>query len=148
MCLPPHIGCLCRSKRQRYFAMTAGALLCLQTLYTAVLVASLGSVLAQADCRYPWTLLAILELVQVGWVDGLGVLGWRAEWADGLWLGAVRAFSCLASPEILAPTWLPMLAPQNRVDTTCLSAPCPALPRSGSSSLQSCCSCWRAWKTC
>lgn len=44
----------CRSKRQRYFGITAAVLLALQTGYTAAYVASYAVVLSAKNCKKPY----------------------------------------------------------------------------------------------
>ena len=53
------------NRRQTYFSKTAGALLCLQLLHSAVYVAALGAALDQEGCAFPWAAVAALEFVRV-----------------------------------------------------------------------------------
>lgn len=55
----------CRSARQRYFTSTAAALLAIQLAGSSVYVAAVALELAQEDCSYPWSALAVLEFVRV-----------------------------------------------------------------------------------
>ena len=121
------------NRRQTYFSKTAGALLCLQLLHSAVYVAALGAALDQEGCAFPWAAVAALEFVRVRHaLLGCAALRWTRPATTGWWTTGRLLVTTAAQTAARPAPALPLPCP----------CPCrePCLPSSSSSS-------WFASKT-